>query len=389
MLIGKEITVLGGGVAGLAAAISLAMRGASVTVLEQAEAIREVGAGLQISPNGMVVLRAMGVDMALMARSVQAERLEVWDYSKGRALVRIDVAQNWSHAPYLFVNRADLIEVLAERARGLGVKIRLLQQIETVDLSGESPRIVTAQGVEMHPDLLIGADGIHSRTRAAMNDAEPARFTGNVAWRAVVPLRGQPPVARVFVGPGRHLVTYPLRGGTSMNVVAVQERRDWVAEGWHHRDEPENLRRAFADFRPEVQDVLALVDEVYIWGLFRHQVARRWHKNGAVILGDAVHPTLPFMAQGAVMALEDAWCLGDVLQAAEDIGAGLARFQARRQHRVTRVVATATDNARHFHLGQGVRRLASHGALRLGMGMRPQVFAKRVDWIYAHDETAQ
>ena len=296
-MIGLNILVIGGGIGGLAVARALALRGASVTLLEQADAITEVGAGLQISPNGFAVLDALGLGQGLAAQSVRAEAISLRDYRRGEVL-RLDLGL-LENRHYHFVHRADLIGILARGARDAGVNLRLLQQVTRVD-PGERPRAHVANGTVIDADLIIGADGLHSRLRPALNDTSQPRFTGQVAWRAIVPnTENRPAEAWVHMAPGRHLVSYPLRDGSALNLVAVQERSDWVAEGWHHRDDPENLRAAFADFGAEAQAMLSRVGEVHLWGLFRHPVARVWQGGHCALLGDAAHPTLPFLAQGA------------------------------------------------------------------------------------------
>lgn len=388
---GQEVTVLGAGVAGLAVARALALRGAAVTVLEQADAIREVGAGLQISPNGAAVLRALGLGAALGAASLRAQAVELRDGYDGDVVLRMDLARLRPQQGYHFVHRADLIDLLATGAREAGVQLRLLQKIETVDLSGHQPRIVTAQGAELLPGLLIGADGLHSKLRAALNGAEQPFFTRQVAWRTVIPCEpGAAPVAEVHMGAGRHLVSYPLRGGSLRNIVAVEERSAWVEESWSLRDDAMELKLAFEGFSPRVQGWLDRVEDVYLWGLFRHPVAPVWGKvlreGAALILGDAAHPTLPFLAQGASMGLEDAWVLADRL-ARLPLTDALAAYQGARLPRCSRIVAAATGNARAYHLS-GVQRSLAHTALRLGGKVAPGLALKKFDWLYDFDVTA-
>ena len=387
---GQEVTVLGAGVAGLAVARALALRGAEVTVLEQADAIREVGAGLQISPNGAAVLRALGLGAALEAASMRAQAVELRDGIDGDLVLRLDLARLRPGQGYHLMHRADLIDLLASGARDAGVKIRLLQRIETVDLSGLRPRLVTAQGAEMTPALLIGADGLHSRLRAALNGASAPFFTHQVAWRATIPaVPGDPAVAEVHMGPGKHLVSYPLRGGTLRNIVAVEERMRWVEEGWNTADDPMSLRVAFEGFGPRVQGWLEAVRETWLWGLFRHPVAPVWQKamaeGGVAILGDAAHPTLPFLAQGANMALEDAWVLACQLSRSP-LTEALPAYQAARAPRCSRIVEAANGNARAYHLGGPARDLA-HLGLKLGGKLAPGLALRRYDWIYGHDVT--
>ena len=388
---GQEVTVLGAGVAGLAVARALALQGAAVTVLEQADAIREVGAGLQISPNGAAVLRALGLGAALEAASMRAQAVELRDGYDGDVVLRMDLARLRPQQGYHFLHRADLIDLLAVGARAAGVQLRLLQKVETVDLSGHRPRIVTAQGAEMLPGLLIGADGLHSKLRAALNGAERPFFTKQVAWRTVIPCEpGAAPVAEVHMGAGRHLVSYPLRGGSLRNIVAVEERSAWVEESWSLRDDAMELKLAFEGFSPRVQGWLDRVEDVYLWGLFRHPVAPVWGKvlreGAALILGDAAHPTLPFLAQGASMGLEDAWVLADRL-ARLPLTDALAAYQGARLPRCSRIVAAATGNARAYHLS-GMQRSLAHTALRLGGKVAPGLALKKFDWLYDFDVTA-
>ncbi|MHC0052686.1 FAD-dependent monooxygenase [Actibacterium sp. D379-3] len=387
MLIGQKITVLGAGIGGLAVACALAQRGAQVKVLEQADAIREVGAGLQISPNGVAVLRALGLGDALADIGVRARAVSLRDHRAGREVLHLDLGR--AAGAYYFVHRADLVAMLAEAARAAGVKIRLLHQITDIRLQQGGACLTTAQGAALKCGLVIGADGLHSVLRGVLNAPGAPVFTGQVAWRATVPVDRPPaPVATVHMGPGRHLVSYPLHGGRMVNIVAVEERTAWADEGWTHRDDPANLCAAFAGFAPEVRALLDRVEEAHLWGLFRHPVAPRWHHRGqAVLLGDAAHPTLPFMAQGGNIALEDAWVLAASLASHDSFNAGLAAYQIARRDRCVKIVDAASRNARNYHLRFPPLRLAAHGALRLAGAVAPGAMLGRFDWLYGHDVT--
>ena len=390
-LIGQSVMIIGAGVAGLATARVLALRGAKVTVLEQADAIREVGAGLQISPNGACVLRALGLQEALDAASTRAEAVQLIDGPTGDPVTRLDLARLRPGQGYHFLHRADLIGLLLKGAQETGVTLRLLSRIDSVDLSGLHPAVTLDTGERMEARLLIGADGLHSKTRVALNGPETPFFTHQVAWRAVIACEAEAaPVAEVHMGPGRHLVSYPLRGGTLRNIVAVEERQRWAEESWTLRDDSMDLRLAFEAFSPRVRDWLDRVEDPWLWGLFRHTVAETWVKpmgqGGAALLGDAAHPTLPFLAQGASMGLEDAWVLADSLTTHDTPAAALAAYQATRKPRTTRIVAAANSNARAYHLS-GLPRMIGHAGLRALGRVSPGAMLARFDWLYDHDVT--
>ena len=367
----SNITVIGGGIGGLAAARACALRGASVTVLEQAEAIGEVGAGLQISPNGFAVLRALGLGEAVRAGAVQGEAVALHDYRRG-PVVRLDLTRLESRE-YWFIHRADLIEILRAGAEAAGVDIRTGAHVsDPGDCGG---------------DLVIGADGLHSVLRPGLNGPEAPFFTGQVAWRALIAHDGhRGGEARVHMAPRRHLVSYPLRGGTLMNLVAVEEQADWTAESWSQAGDADDLRARFADFGADAQEMLSAVGPVSQWGLFRHPVAQIWGQGRFALLGDAAHPTLPFLAQGASMALEDAWVLAEAL-AEHDLPEALAAYTARRRPRATRVIEAASGNAWKYHLSFPPLRFAAHTALRLGGALAPMRMMRQFDWLYGEDVT--
>lgn len=369
-----SIAIVGAGIAGLTAATALARRGASVTVHERADALREVGAGLQLSPNALRILDALDLWPRLQAVSVPSERVELRD-SSARLVARLDFARYRPKDRFRLVHRARLLELLADAARDAGARILLDQDIATPPQA----------------DLVVGADGVKSRMRPLLNGPEIPFFTGQTAWRAVIPAEpGAQPAAQVFMGPGRHLVSYPLGQGMR-NIVAVVERPDWRDEGWSQPGDPADLRAAFGHFGGPVPDWLAAVDQVSLWGLFRHPVAAHWQRPAGqgpalALIGDAAHPTLPFLAQGAVMAIEDAWVLAACLSE-DELTPALARYQALRQPRCQRIVKAANDNARNYHL-QGPARAVAHAGLRAVSTLAPARLIERFAWLYDYDPTA-
>ncbi|CTQ48873.1 FAD-dependent monooxygenase [Jannaschia donghaensis] len=363
-----DVTVLGAGIAGLACAIACASKGQSVEVIEQAPALTEVGAGLQIAPNGGRVLDALGVTPL----SLNSEAVHLIDGTRGRSVIRMPVGPG-----FRMVHRADLIEALASRAASLGIRIRLNCQV--VEIGAGARTVVLRDGTVRSVNRLVGADGARGIARAFVVPDHAPRFTGQVAWRALVPVADAPTEAQVHMGPGRHLVCYPLRDGTVMNIVAVEEREDWVPAGWSHADDPDNLRAAFAGYARPIRALLDRVEQTHLWGLMDHGVTARWTRDACTLIGDAAHPTLPFLAQGANLALEDAWTVAHYW-------ADPVEWERRRRPRVTRALAAAQGNADRYHLS-GTKREVAHAGLRLIARIAPGLPLRGYDWLYGADAT--
>ncbi len=392
-LTGRDIAVVGAGIGGLAAAVALARRGARVRVLERAPALAEVGAGLQIGPNAVAVLEALGLAERLAPLASTPTGIELRDFRRGDLVARLPLgaaATARYGRPYWQFHRADLLGALADAATAAGVEIETRARVLSVAQDGAGARVVTESGA-VPAEAVIAADGARSGLRAALFGARPPRFTGNVAWRGLVPAERLPPGAvpeatSVTMGPGRHLVTYPLRGGALINFVAVEERAGWAAEGWSAADDPERPRAAFRGWHRHVETLLAAVSETFLWGLHDHPPIPDWSRGRVALLGDACHPMLPFLAQGAAMAIEDAWVLGASLDAAPTIEAGLRDYSRRRLARATRVQTAAARNGRVYHLG-ALARGPAHLGLRLASRLAPGALLGRFDWLYGADVT--
>lgn len=387
----NPITVIGAGVAGLALSRALALRGAKVTLLEQASAVTEIGAGIQISPNGAAVITALGLGAALVKASLPVKAVSLRDGMTDRPVLTVDLTRDRTGRGFHLIHRAELINLLLQGCIAAGVDIQLNRKLDRVDVSGSSPVLHLTDGRNQDAPILLGADGLHSPVRTALNGPEAPFFTHQVAWRAIIPNSGATdPLVEVHMGPGRHLVSYALRDGSLRNIVAVEERSGWAAESWSLRDDPNNLQTAFASFSPKVRGWLGQVDAPNLWGLFRHPVAPIWYKampqGGVAILGDAAHPTLPFLAQGANMALEDAWVLAQCLAQNDSAQVAFETYQTARKSRTAAIVKAANGNARAYHLSGPVRRL-THLGLRIGGRMAPNFALSRFNWIYGHDVT--
>lgn len=384
---GRRICVVGGGIGGLTAALAFAASGAEVQVLERAEAFSDVGAGIQITPNGMRVLDALGIGRFVPQIGVVSDAVVPVDGLTGRVIARFDLTGQ--RPRYHFVHRARLVDLLAGACREHGIPLRTGCRVVSATPEGRVTFVEAREGRPdlqwLEADLVVFADGIKSVGRGLVGTPSDATFTGQVAWRAMVDGTA-PPQARIVMGPGRHLVTYPL-AENRLNIVAVQERADWAEEGWSQPDDPENLRAAFADFAPEVTALLQRVENVNLWGLFRHPVAEHWQSGRLALLGDAAHPSLPFLAQGANLAIEDAMVLARCCDRAMQVPVALKSYQATRRPRVVRAIAAANANARNYHLS-GIRRRVAHAGLTMLGRVAPDAFIDRLGWIYGYDATA-
>ena len=377
---GRKVAIIGGGIGGLTAAVGFAGQGAHVTVYEQAPALTEVGAGIQITPNGARALNALGLDAALDAAGIKATAVIPMDGLTGRAVTRFDLSGQTP--PYRFIHRPALIDLLARASEAAGVTIKLDARITELYPDGS---FQTAEGL-VRPDLTIGADGVKSVVRGLINRPSEPFFTGQVAWRAMIKQPDADPVARIWMLPDRHVVTYPLPGGY-LNIVAVQARTQWAKEGWNHNDDPGNLRAAFANASWDIKGILGAVEETHLWGLFRHPVAENWWQGSIALLGDAAHPTLPFLAQGANLAIEDAYLLARSCNDHANLDEGLRAYQVARRQRVVRAIGAANANAVKYHLS-GISRIVAHTGLRVIGKVAPGAFMGRLGWLYDHDVTA-
>lgn len=392
-----KAAIAGGGVGGLSAAIALALRGWNVTVLEQAPALTEVGAGLQIAPNGWRVLDAMGVTPLIADTLFEPEMIEMRDGVSGRRIFTLpmrDHAQARWGGPYIQIHRADLVDALAARLRVLAPDaVQTGKVVVRYDQTPDTVTLTLDDGSKLDTDLAVAADGLHSVLRTQMLGPDRPRYTGNVAWRAVVPVdtletHAPPNGGCIWVGDKRHAVTTRLRAGTMANFVGMVEQPEPAPEGWRITGDRDQALADFAGWHPMVTTVIERADALHCWALFDRAPLPRWHDGRVALLGDAAHPMLPSMAQGAVQAIEDAWVLAGCLEGTEP-GAALQRYFDLRQPRTARVQAGSAANARLFHHASGLGRVAVYGPMAVGATLFPGLVHRRQDWVYGFDATAQ
>lgn len=385
-----RILIAGAGIAGLAAALALARKGHDVRIIEQAPALEEVGAGLQLGPNAMRVLDALGIGEAVAAAGQSPAAITLRDGRSAREILKVPLGEaakrRWG-AAYVTLHRADLVAILAEALEQAGPGVLSLgTELATIDNRADGVAVTTASGETLTANLLIGADGIRSAVRAHLFGPETPRVTGHVAWRALVRIdpadpAAPPPGVGAWLGPRRHAVTYRIRPDL-VNLVAVTEQSDWREESWNLPGDADRLRADFAGWSA-LAPLLARVERPLRWALFDRKPMRAWHRNRALLIGDACHPMLPFLAQGAAMGIEDGYALAELLPLeGEAIEPALARFFALRQPRTARIQAMARSNGVDFHEGNPLATLAMRLPLGRAASARPDAVMARWDWLY-------
>jgi len=354
-----RVVIAGAGIGGLACALALLRRGMQVTVLEKSPTLGEVGAGVQISPNGMRVLADLGVEDEIMQVSFIPKGREMRLWNTGAVCVRPaldnEMVQRFGY-PHITIHRADLHGILlAAVQKHAGASIRLDANCTGFKQDSKSVQVILANGDVVEGDVLIGADGIHSTIRRQLFGVSSARFTGGLAWRGVIPIEKLPESMRertgqTWVGPHGHFTVYPIRRGELINVVGHTERSDWQVESWYEIGDPSEFANDFTDWHSEIQTLIRNIDQPYKWALFLHDTLENWSHYRVTLLGDACHPMLPYLAQGANMALEDAVVLGRCLEAGSgDVAQALKLYENLRIPRTTRVVEESAANQHRYH----------------------------------------
>jgi salicylate hydroxylase len=394
VVVSKRIVIAGAGIGGLCAALALAKRKFEVAIYERNPHLGEVGAGLQLSPNAMHVLQELGIADEVKAKAFSPDSAVMRHYQTGKPYFRVplgDSAIRKYGAHYLHIHRADLHTVLYNACISMNVSIHLGKAIQSYQQTPQNLTIQFDNNDTIEADLLIGADGIKSNIQACMLGQTPAEFTGQVAWRGVVETSKLPkglikPNANLWVGPGKHFVSYYLQGGDLVNFVAVQERKDWQKESWNEPGDISELRDTFADWHPEVSELLNATEDCFLWALFDRQPLDHWSDRKVTLLGDACHPMLPFLAQGAAMAIEDSYALAYCLGCDADIQNALQTYQNIRLPRTRKIQLNARENAALYHMSSPIEqaKLALASGLS-SIGLSDKIAANKLDSIYTYN----
>jgi len=391
-----RIAVIGAGIGGLATALALLRRGLDVEVYEQAPQLGEVGAGIQISSNGTRVLYALGLEEALRRVQVLPSRRQIRHWSTGETWDWFElgaVSAKRYGTPHVMLHRADLHALLAEAVGRLKPDaVHLAKRCIGLTQSDRQVEIRFETGETASAAYVIGADGIHSRVRECLFGPDRPQFTGVVAWRAVVPMEKLPSrlaqmVGTNWLGPRGHVLHYPVRRGELMNYISLVERDDWQIESWTVAGTRSELANDYRGWHADVHAIIANIETPYKWALMVREPMPQWSQGRITLLGDACHPTLPFLGQGGVMALEDGYVVAACLQRYfADPAKAFGRYEELRRERSAAVVRAAHENRKQVFSPA----LADKDAIAVSVAREWQQvrLRERFEWLYAYDATA-
>jgi len=390
----QQIAIVGAGLGGLTAAIALRQRGFDVTVYEQSPELGEIGAGIQISPNAMRVLIGLGLDTAFQAIAFEPDRHVVRNWKSGAVVSATQmkgVFRSQYQAGYFGAHRADFHDVL-QRALGTGC-VQLNARCTGITQTADRVTLSFADGHTAVADVVVGADGIRSAVRESLFGPDAPRFTGHIVWRGLVPASALPPGLiepdmTAWLGPNGTMVHYYVRRGEMVNWIAHYET-DWREESWSVESDWREAGAAFAGWHPTIGELFSRTERCYKWALFDRDPLPCWTVGRATLLGDAAHPMLPYLAQGAAQAVEDGYVLADRLaQHRNDAPAALTAYEAARRPRTSRIQLHARERGKINNNASAFARFKRDLGYRIKRLIRPREHTYSIEWIYGHDVTA-
>ena len=391
-----KIAVIGGGIGGLTAALALLKRGLDVDIYEQAPELKEVGAGIQISSNGTRVLFALGLEDALKRVQVQPSKRQIRHWRTGETWNWFDlgqVTQQRYGTPHVMLHRGDLHGLLADAVRNLKPDaVHLNKRCGALAQSAERAEVTFTDGETVTADYVIGADGIHSKIREFLFGPDKPEFTGCVAWRGLVPMQQLPPhiaplLGTNWLGPHGHVLHYPVRRGEIMNFISFVERDDWQIESWVTQGSKDELANDYRDWHEDVHAIIRNIETPYKWAMMVRGPMPQWSKGRVTLLGDACNPTLPFLGQGGVMAIEDGYIVAACLaKYFDDPATAFARYEDIRRERTAAVVRKSHENRRSAFSPALADQ--SQVAVEVAREWQQERVRERMEWLYAYDATA-
>lgn len=384
----EKIIIAGAGIGGLTVAACLLTKGYEVHIYEIAPELGEIGAGIQSSANAVRVLYDIGLKQELEKVAVRPKAYNFRVYDSAEIIQSMPLGETHEErfgAPYYQIHRADIHRILAEKVLELSPNcITLNAEAVSFEEDADSVTLIMADGSSATGEVLIGADGIKSAVRKQIAGDTPAIYTGQVAWRALIPADKLPdnflePNVDVWCGPGNHAVIYYLRSGEVLNFVGLVAHEGWTEEGWTVKCPWEDLKAEYAGWHPTIQTIIDAADrdECYRWALNNRKALPFWSTKRATLLGDSAHPTLPYLAQGAAMAIEDSAVLTRCLETCEKAADALDLYQRNRIGRTTRIVNESTANATLFQK-------SNVQELKEAFGKR-NIDKERSDWLYSYN----
>ncbi|WP_024799917.1 FAD-dependent monooxygenase [Nocardia sp. BMG51109] len=389
-----RVAIIGGGIGGATLAAALDHCGIDYRLFERTHRFGEVGAGVQLTPNAVTVLDELGFADELRRVAFVPEAMVGRNWKSGRELFRTplrDSCETLYGAPFLHIHRADLHALLTERIPD--DRVRLGTACAGIRHDADTAVASFDDGSEFEADLVVGCDGIRSTVRAALLGDQDATYTGHMCWRALVPVDKYPlphvrPESAFWMGPNSHIVTYYVKGGAMVNVVAVKEHPGWVEESWTIPSTKAELLHAYTGWSDDIQALLggAEDDQIFKWGLFDRDPMSRWSADTVTLLGDAAHPMLPFLSQGAAISIEDAYVLARTLAHHDaDIPLALKKYEAERIPRASRVQLAARERGRTYHLPTRWAQFKRDARYRLRQLRSRNTVGIQADWVYDYN----
>lgn len=388
-----KVAIVGGGIGGVAAAAALQQKGIKTHIFERAEAFGEIGAGIQVTPNAVKVLKQLGLEKELQEVGFLPEALVGRNWENANELFRIPLKNECPRlygAHFYHVHRADLHRILSSKIGDSEVTF----STACIGARQDGQKVVAEfqDGTEFEADLLIAADGVRSVIREGLFGDDKPRFTGHMCYRALVPYDEMPsyvaPESSFWLGPQGHVVTYYVSCGKEVNIVAVKETDQWVEESWNARSTREEMLAAFEGWHDNLIRLFERADDVYRWGLFDRDPIETWTSGRITLLGDAAHPMLPFLSQGAAMAIEDAYVLASALGSLPgNLESALAQYEAERIPRTSRVQLEARERGKTYHISSREELEERDRAYREQQARDPHAGGIKANWVYAYNAT--